>query len=132
MSGRSGAGRFAQRAFQKLLELDLHLRLNGGRLCARLDAPDDVEPLQIAALQKVSVDRRDRGHQMDGKPEGWRRGTQTLAVEAGWRDADDSHRLTVDYEAGAEDRGIAAELLLPRLKAEDSNRRCALVVVRGA
>ena len=99
--------------------------------------PGAMRPMRLshsrsAALQKVSVDRRDRGHQMDGKPEGGRRWTQALAVEAGRRDAHDGHRLPVDGEAGADDRGIASEFLLPRLEAEDSNRRGALHIVGGA
>ena len=129
--GALGAREIGQRAFEELLELDLHLRLDGRGLCARRDAPDEVEPLQISALQQVSVDRGERRHQMDGKPEGRRRGTEALAVEAGRRDADDGDRLAVDGEAGADDGGIAAEFLLPRLEADDGDGRCALHVVGG-
>ena len=129
--GAFGAGEIGQRAFEKLLQLDLHLRLNGRGLCAGRDAADEVEPLLTTALQQVSVDGRDDGHQMDGQPEGGRRGAEALAVEAGRRDTDDGDRLTVDGEAGADDGGITAEFLLPGLEADDGDRRRALHVVGG-
>ena len=126
-----GAEDVGQWALEELPQLDLHLRLDGRRLCAGRDAPDEIEPLLVSALEKVSIDGRERRHQVDGKPKGGRRGAEALAVEAGRRNAYNGDRLAVDGEAGADDGRIASQFLLPGLEADDGDGRRALGIVGG-
>jgi hypothetical protein len=115
-----------------LAQLDLHLRLDGRGLCAGRDAPDEIEPLLVSALEYVCINGREGRHQVDGQPKRGRRGAEALAVEAGRRNADNGDRPAVDGEAGADDRRIASQFLLPGLEADDGDRRRTLRIGRSS
>ena len=112
-------------------QLDLYLCLDGRGLGPGRDASDQVEPLLFSELKKVAIGRCERRHQVDGQPKGGRRGAEALAVEAGRRNAYNGDRLAIDGEAGADDRRVASQFLLPGLEADDGGGRRALHIVGG-
>jgi hypothetical protein len=64
--GVFGTDDVGNRALEELQELDLQLRLDGRGLSAGCDAADEIQPLLVSMRDKVSIDRPERGHQLDG------------------------------------------------------------------
>ena len=102
----------ALRAQQKLPQRDLHLRFHGFRIRARLEASNQVEPIEGGIIQQgIGGFKQRLGCQRD--PERGRVALNAVAKEPGRSDAHDCDRLRIDDEISAYDRAVSAEFLLP-------------------
>ena len=116
-------------AEEPLLQFHLHVRADLLWISAGSDAADDVEPILLRKIynRAGTVNERLGGNR---NPEGGGI-SKAVAKESGRRDADHGERLAVQSYRASDNRGIAAELLLPRPIADHRDRRRAFAIVFG-
>src|SRR5580692_12022389 len=104
------------------------LRLNGGERDARLDPTDNVDPFNFRIVQVGNA--KDHGHRLDRQIElRWVAGKPIAEVTLR-RDAENSDWLSIDQESAADNAGIGAVVMSPRVVAHDGGKGGALSVVR--
>ena len=114
---------------EPLLQFHLHVRADLLWISAGSDPADDVEPILLRKIDNRAgtVNERLGGNR---NPEGGGI-SKAVAKERGRRDADHGERLAVQSYRASDNRGIAAELLLPRAIADHRDRRRAFAIVVG-
>ena len=101
--------------------------LQCGRWKSRLDAADDVGPLNVSGSLKYGAPLTSPWTSWAGNS--WAGAGKAIAVEALGRDADDGDGLGVDPEGAADDGGVGGVILLPGVVAHDGGDGRALLVV---
>ncbi len=116
-------------ARQPLVQLYLELRLQGFRICAGANPPDQIEPglADILEARGCAVDQRFR---RERQPEIGHIATVDLRPEeAGRGDTDHRERIAVNLVCLSDHRRIGSVLSLPGMETHHRDRRRAFLVV---